>query len=249
MGSITIQEKFTLPSKGLLYAEKFNPVVTLRSMTTEEEMKRLAYNELEHETMAEIIDACIIEDLPISSYDMCLGDYQFLLHKLRVVTYGPEYKMVIQCPNCGEVVSSSVNLDTETVQEFDEEKGLDLEITLPETKKVIKLSLQTPRMIDAVKSKAKDMKKKTKLNTNYEFMFTIMSLIGKVDNKQLNDVAKEKFVRELPMKDTLYILSKGNELNGKVGLDTSVVAKCPNCGYEVVTNFRLQPEFFGPEIN
>ena len=27
MGSITIQEKFTLPSKGLLYAEKFNPVV------------------------------------------------------------------------------------------------------------------------------------------------------------------------------------------------------------------------------
>ena len=24
---------------------------------------------------------------------------------------------------------------------------------------------------------------------------------------------------------------------------------CPNCGYEVVTNFRLQPEFFGPEIN
>ena len=153
MGSITIQEKFTLPSKGLLYAEKFNPVVTLRSMTTEEEMKRLAYNELEHETMAEIIDSCIIEDLPISSYDMCLGDYQFLLHKLRVVTYGPEYKMVIQCPNCGEVVSSSVNLDTETVQEFDEEKGLDLEITLPETKKVIKLSLQTPRMIHAVKSK------------------------------------------------------------------------------------------------
>lgn len=249
MKATTIQEKFTLPSKGLLYAEKFNPMVTLRSMTTEEEMKRLSYNDLEYENMAQIIDACILEDLPISSYDMCLGDYQFLLHKLRVVTYGSEYKMVIQCPNCDEVVSSSVNLDYEVVHEFDEEKGLDNEIVLPESGKHVRLSLQTPRMIDKVKQDAKDMRKKTKLNVNYEFMFTVMSLINKVDNKTLNDMAKEKFVRELPMKDTLYILNKGDELNGKVGLDTTVVAKCPNCGYEVVTNFRIQSEFFGPKIN
>ena len=249
MKATTIQEKFTLPSKGLIYGEKFNPTVTLRSMTTEEEMKRLSYNELEYETMAEIIDSCIIEDLPISAYDMCLGDYQFLLHKLRIVTYGSNYKMTITCPNCGDVVSSSVNLDTETVIEFNEEEGLDLEIVLPETGKHVTLSLQTPRMIDAVKQKAKDMRKKTKLNLNYEYMFTLMSLIAKVDNKSLNDVAKEKFVRELPLKDTGYILTKGDELNGKVGLDTSVIAKCPNCGYEVVTNFREQPEFLGPKIN
>ena len=249
MKATTIQERFTLPSKGLLYNEKFNPSVTLRSMTTEEEMKRLSFNELEHENMAQIIDDCILEELPISSYDMCIGDYQFLLHKLRVVTYGKDYKMVIQCPNCEEVVSSEVDLDYEQVHEFDEKEGLDLEITLPETGKHVKLSLQTPRMIDAVKIKAKDMKKKTRLNVNYEIMFTVMSLISQVENKTLNDMAKEKFVRELPMKDTLYILGKGDELNGKVGLDTTVVAKCPNCGYEVVTNFRIQPEFFGPKID
>jgi len=249
MKTTTIQERFTLPSKGLLYAEKFNPTVTLRSMTTEEEMKRLSYNELEYENMAEIIDACIMEELPISAYDMCIGDYQFLLHKLRIVTYGSEYKMTIKCPNCGEIVDSTVNLDHETVNDFDEEVGLDNEIVLPESKKHITLSLQTPRMIDAIKSKARDMRKKTKLNLNYEYMFTIMSLIAKVDNKTLNDVAKEKFVRELPLADTAYILGKGDTLNGKVGLDTSVIAKCPNCGYEVVTNFREQSEFFGPKID
>ena len=104
-------------------------------------------------------------------------------------------------------------------------------------------------MLDSIKQKAKDMKKKTKLNINYEYMFTLMSLIDKIDSKTPNNMALEKFVKELPLQDANYILAKGNELNGKVGLDTSVIAKCPECGYEVVTNFRLQSDFFGPEVN
>jgi len=245
----TIQESFVLPSHGKLYAEEFNPRITLRSMTTEEEMKRLSPSDNEFENLAEIIDACIKEELPVKAYDMCIGDFQFLLHKLRVVTYGSDYKMMLQCPNCGEVVKSSVNLDDEEVHEFNEDEGLDLEITLPVTKHVIKLSLQTPRMLDVINSKAKEQRKKTKLNIKYEVMYTAMSLINTIDGQKANEMKKEKFVRELPLKDTNYILQKGDEINGKVGLDASVIAKCPNCTYEVVTNFRIQPEFFGPEVN
>ena len=42
----TIAESYTLPSKGLVYEKPVNPKVTLRSMTVEEEMKRLAPSEL-----------------------------------------------------------------------------------------------------------------------------------------------------------------------------------------------------------
>ncbi len=247
--NITIQESFTLPSKGLLYAEKFNPKVTLRSMTTEEEMKRLSPSDNEFQNLAEIIDACILEELPISAYDMCIGDYQFLLHKLRIVTYGKDYKMVIQCPNCGEITKSEVNLDLEEVHYFNEEEGLEREFELPVSKKKVKLSLQTPRMVDSIKEKAKEMRKKTKLNIQYEIMYTVMSLVQEVDGKKLNEMTAEKFARELNMNDVNFILKKGDELNGKVGLDTQVIAKCPNCTYESVQNFRLQPEFFGPEID
>lgn len=249
MKQTTIQESFTLPSKGLLYSEQFNPKVTLRSMTTEEEMKRLSYSDSEYELLAGIIDDCILEELPISSYDMCIGDYEFLLHKLRIVSYGNEYKMVIQCPNCNQIVKSSVDLDLEEVHEFDPEVGLDNEIELPLTKKKVKLGLQTPRMLDSIAEKAKEQKKKSKTSTNYEFLYTVMSLIKEVDGKKMNDLNLEPFVRSLPIKDATYIVQKGAELNRKVGLDTSVIAKCPECGYEVVTNFRIQSEFFGPEIN
>lgn len=248
--TITIQESFTLPSKGKLYNVEFNPTVTLRSMTTAEEMKRLSYSESEYKVMADIIDDCIIEKLPISAYDMCLGDYQFLLHKLRVVTYGPEYKMAIQCPNCNEVTFSSVDLDTIAVHEYDEEViNKERELILPLSKKKIQLSFQTPRMLDAVKEKAKERKKKAKsAPLNYEILFTAMSLISKVDGVTMDDITLEDFVKKLPLRELSLIIQEGDKLNREVGLDTSVIAKCHNCGYEVITQFRIQSEFFGPEV-
>ena len=248
---ITIQESYTLPSNGLIYDKKFNPTITLRSMTTEEEMRRLSRSESEYKTMASIIDSCIVEKLPISVYDMCIGDYQFLLHKIRVVTYGSNYKLLIQCPHCGELSNSSVDLDTLEVLSLTEETLEDLhrEITLPVSKRKITLSFQTPRMLDNVKERAKEQKKKTKLtNVNFEILFTAMSLIGKVDGLEMDDIRLEQLVRKLPLKDLYYIIQEGDKLNRKVGLDTSVVVTCENCGLEVQDQFRIQPNFFGPEV-
>ena len=59
MKEVSIKETFTLPSKGLVYDEKINPNITLRSMTTMEEMKRLSPSDLEYKTISEIIDDCI----------------------------------------------------------------------------------------------------------------------------------------------------------------------------------------------
>lgn len=246
--STTITERFTLPSKGLIYAEKFNPTVTLRSWTTEEEMLRCSPNELEHENIAKVIDACIVEELPISSYDMCVGDYTFLLHKLRIVSKGKIYPMIVQCPNCGEITKADVNLDTELVLEYDPEKGLDNELKLPISGDVIILSMQTPRKIDDVKMKAKEKKKKTGLNLDYSIMYSAMSYISKVNGKVMNEVELENYVRKLKIEDLNAIRLKGIELDGKVGLDSSVIAKCQECNYEIVTTFREQPNFLGPVV-
>lgn len=246
----TIQETFTLPSKGLLYAEKFNPNITLRSMTTEEEMKRLSYSDSEYALMSEIIDDCIVGNKPpISVYDMCLGDYQFLLHKLRTVTLGSEYKMYIQCSNCGEVVEAKVDLDSLTVLEFDPEKLEGREITLPISKKKVILSFQTPHMLDTIEERAKALSKKNKDNIDYRFLYLAMSFIKEIDGKELDSVMLENVVRKLPLRDVKYIIQKGDELNGKVGLDTVVAAKCPKCGYETVTTFRFGPEFWNPSFD
>lgn len=246
----TIRETFVLPSKGKVYGEPFDPHVTLRSMTTLEEMKRLSHGDSEYRTMATIIEDCLEKPLPISVYDLCLGDYQFLLHKLRVVTYGTEYNMTMQCPVCGEIVSTKVDLDDLEVHEFDEETFGSMELELPVSKKTITLTLQTPRMLDKVKEQAKEARRKTKDEyLNFEVLYGTMAFIAKVDGKRLDEIQLETFVRRLPMKDVYAIIQQGDALNRKVGMDAEVTATCKECGAESVVPFRVQSEFYGPTIS
>ena len=95
--SATVVEFFQLPSKGLIYGEgKELDKFKMRSMTTVEEMKRLSHSEDAYRLISEIIDDCVLGNLGISAYDMHIGDYQYMLHRLRVVTYGSEYKVTTQ---------------------------------------------------------------------------------------------------------------------------------------------------------
>lgn len=111
MAISTIQETFTLPSKGQIYDKPINPEITLRSMTTMDELKRLSPSDLPYKNMCDMIDDCMVNYKEKSSYDMCIGDYQFLLHKLRIVTYGSNYNMVVSCPNCASVEEKVFNLE------------------------------------------------------------------------------------------------------------------------------------------
>lgn len=246
MADTTIFEGFSLPSKGLVYDEPINPHIELRSMTTMDEMKRLSPTDTPYKIMADIIEDCMIEKPKIHVYDMCLGDYQYLLHKIRVVTYGNKYKMQITCPNCGQVVNSVADLDSLSVVEYDDTYVDSLKITLPITNKEIELKYQTPRDLDDIQFKKREMQKRTKVNIDYGLLFTTISLIKKVNGQVLNPISLEEFVKQLPMKDVNTILSAGDKLNRKVGVDNQVNVKCGQCGYEIVTSFRITSEFFGP---
>ena len=59
---VTIEEEYTLPSKGLMYAKPFDPTVKLRSMTVADEMRRLSPSERQYQNMASIIGNPVRED-------------------------------------------------------------------------------------------------------------------------------------------------------------------------------------------
>ena len=96
----TIGEGMELPSKGLIYNKPQAAHVELRSMNGRDEMKRLSPSTSQFKSLADIIEGCMIEKPTVHVYDMALGDYEFLLHKLRIVTYGDAYSMALRCPFC-----------------------------------------------------------------------------------------------------------------------------------------------------
>ena len=250
MKDYTIAEYFTLPSKGLVYEQQVAPDVKLRAMTTIEEMKRLSPSEYAYKNMCDVLDDCIVGDIGISAYDLCIGDYQFLLHKLRVVTYGPEYNMSSLCPYCGKDNKMAIDLDNLPVINFDENILKYLEFDLPSTHKHIKIKFQTPRILDDIQIKVKELK--TKLNNSsidYSLVYTLVSIISEVDNKRLNSFELEEFVKKLPMMDVNTIITYAEKLNLSLGIETKLTNICELCGLGYTTQLKATSEFFRPSLD
>ena len=251
----TIAERYTLPSHGLLYDSDINPDIKLRSMTVRDEMKRMApaNDGSIYRVLAEVIDDCLVEKPGISSYDMCIGDFQFLMHKLRIVTYGPEYKISCRCPNCGNYDDYTVNLEDlslDELKDFDKDKYLRLE--LPTSKKVVELNYNTPRILDNIEKEvdrvAKQYKKQNKVmsDVDWHLLYQLVYAIKTVDGQKLSVTQKETFCNNLVGRDYNAIINALDKLDQKVGLGLMFEVKCNQCGLNMSVPFRLTNEFFRP---
>ena len=244
----TIMEGYELPSQGKIYDKEVNPHIELRSMTARDEMKRLSPSTTPLKTLADIIEGCCIEKPAIHVYDMCMGDYEFLLHKLRIVTYGEKYKLTCRCSNCLAAVEGETNLGELEIKEFDKEKYEDIKtFTLPITQKEITLKLPSPRLVEETEAKAKEMKRKYKTATlDFETLCKIICNISTIDNIKYNYFDLEKIVQDLPARDMQRILNNIDLLQSVIGIDTTFTLTCPKCGEDFLTFFRYGPEFFRP---
>lgn len=244
----TISEEFTLPSKGLLYNKSFNPVVKLKSMTTEHEMRRLAHSERPYKVLCDIIEDCIIgEKPPIPVYDMYIGDYQFLLHKLRTVTYGSDYKTTTLCTKCGALNEQTIQLDDLAVLEYDEKISDLLSVSLPVSKVRIQLRLQTPHIIDDINIRVKEFNKKhPDAESDPTLLYTAMSLVDLLDGESPDPVRLENIIRHLPLRDTNKLLRAAGKVSDLIGIDPSIKLTCKECGGVYDATFQSTSEFFGP---
>lgn len=245
----TIWEDFELPSKGKIYdIEDFKAAGKIRSLTTAEELKRLSPSDTPYKNMCDIIDDCLKEPLKLHTTDLCLTDYQYLVHRLRLCTYGPDYKMIVKCPFCGRTSEIVAKLDDIQIKEWNPSLT-DLQlISLPITNHTIELRYQTPKDLDRIAYKNREMKKTTKSHIDYTLLFTAMALIKKVDGKVYDTLELQEFVKDLPMKDITTIFQSADKMMKGMGLDTQLVVSCGLCGHEVETPFRISDEYWAPTI-
>ena len=245
----TIAEGCELPSKGKIYKQgAVNPNVELRCMTTRDEMKRLSPSNTQFKKIADLIEGCMIEKSKMHVYDMALGDYEFLLHKLRIVSYGPKYKMSVPCHYCGEIFEGEADLEQLKVKEFDLEKFESLKtFTLPISGDTISIKFQTPRMLDEIESKTKEMKRRYKdAEIDFNLLVLLQQVIDEVNGAKMEPTRLESYINKLPARDTLKIINNLDALNDCIGIDSSIEIDCPRCGGEVHTFFRFGSEFFRP---
>lgn len=250
MNNITIQEQFKLPSNGQVYSNQINPIIHLRSMTTAEEMRRLQPSDSPYWTICSIIDDCGASDCGMSSYDMCIGDYQYLLYMLRIVTHGSDYTIINNCPYCKSETKETIPLDALDILEYTPELNSYNEFVLPRSGHKVSLRVQTPRMLDQIAERVQDVRRKSKSSkTDNTLLYTLTSLIAKIDGQEPDQVELEKWAAQLPMADTNTILQYSDKFNSSIGIDTEIICTCPVCLLTYTSKLKTTSEFFRPSLD
>ncbi len=250
MDNFTISEYLTLPSRGLIYDKKVASEIHMSSMTTRHEMQRLAPSKSQFKTLCDIIDDCMIEKLGISSYDMCTGDYQFLLFKLRMITYGSDVTLRDRCPFCGDESELKFNMDDLKIISNLDDFNKYREFVLPVTGKKIKLRFQTPHMLDIALDRSQEFRERTGDDSTDQFLvYTIREMIDTVDDHRPDPLNVDDWIRNLPMKDTNTIFAHTEKIDECIGVDTNLEVVCDRCGKVHKTTFKAGPEFFRPKVD
>jgi len=189
---------------------------------------------------------------PINYDELLIGDKNAILFASRILAYGKDYTVEIECPNCRRKTHLTVDLSAIGNKEIDIRKYFPtgeptVEFELPNSKITITLKLFTNRDERLVDEELKGLKKMSeRTGTGFEmttrFKHLIIAIDGDRDKARIN-----KFVSEdLLSRDSLAIRSFMQTITPDV--DSTFMFSCENseCGEEREMSIPLRVEFFFP---
>lgn len=227
-------EEITLPSNG--YGPQKIKKVLMRSMTLAEERMITNKSLLKSgKHMDAIMKACIKHGLTedgqivnVSIDDLLLEDEWALMLFLRAISYGRDYEIEVECPECDKKHKFTVDIETDiNVKYAGPEIENGITVKLPRSKKNVTMHLPTKKDV------GKDV---------YD---TVVNCIESSDNveKQLIPM----WMQSLSAHDVSVLRNAVNKV--KWGADHNVTFVCPNkdcdkCGEPQKVGLPVTAEFF-----
>lgn len=241
---VLITEVCELPSKGLLYSA-LGSTLELRAMTTIEERMRLS-GENFWSTMTAILNRCKVG----TDYDMSnLTDFDFFaaLVKLRIISYGNNYKTQAKCLKCGKEQIVNVNLDEVRCSMLEDDFVEPFEIgPLPMSGDI--LTCRFLRLYDhiSISNEVNSWLKKhpNDVMNNPEYTLTMEKMLVTVNGIKLNDMQKRHYVENMVGADSTMFHDKID--NMFYGIHRLGTCKCEekDCGATVLYQIAPSESFF-----
>ena len=242
---VLITETCHLPSRGLLYGSALGDTIEFRAMTTIEERMRLS-GENFWSTMAAILNRCKVNtDFDIKN--MVDFDFFAALVKLRIISYGNNYKTRSKCFVCGKEQEVNVNLDECKVTELPDDFVEPFVIgPLPISGDVLECRfLRVFDYID-INEKVSDWQRKhpnDKYN-NPEYTLLMEHAIVTVNGVNLNEFQKKKYVENMVGADSTYYHEEYQQLfYGLHRIGTSTCEET-DCGSAIIYEIAPSDSFF-----
>lgn len=244
----SVTEVYTLPSKGTIYG--IGPDVTIRSMTTKEEKMRLG-NQGFYTTMCSILDSVVISPDNFNSRLMTQFDFYFLMYKMRVVSYGPSYKVTVNCPKCGKSDVYTVNLDDLKVNYLPDDFVEPFKIgPLPRSGDTLECRLL--RITDSIEN---DRKATEILKNDPDYVgdptpiLNMVSQIVKINGDSKLPAEVTNYVENMLALDSAYYEQAYNKIISGIGMSSSCEDECKHCGHHLRFGLPFNSEFFRPTFD
>ena len=215
-----------LPSKNRFYTlpEPSKPI-TLRPMTFEDEKSMLSKKNGGTDIINRLLTRCLSN---IEVQQLMQMDKLYILMKLREISYGPEYQVTINCPNCKAENNVKFELDTFSVNYADDDLTNPLKVHLPVINKEVTVRL--PRVSDEHYFANAEQS----LANIWRFVLDI----GGYDSKAVIS----KVIPQLPLKDA-HTLMQAIGCN-EYGIDTNVRFACAYCDHIESMELPITADFF-----
>lgn len=236
----------TLPSKGIIYDDKSVPAdISIRGMTTREE--KILYSSAGGDVFSKILKNCVTTPEDFDTSNLIAADEMFLIVQLRIVTFGPNYKVSATCPHCGHTDTYQVNLSDFDVEYLPEDFKEPIEVKLPQSGDTLSLRLlrnSDNQMLDKfIKKRAKQFNLPIK---EVEYDCRNAKYITAVNGKPIDFVDAIEYFQSMVSMDSMRMQTALGDV--RVGLDTTANVMCTACREEFDFTTPITREFFRPVI-
>lgn len=234
----------TLPSRGILY--KGIPAdVSLRGMTTREE--KILYAAQGGNVFQKILKNCIVEPENFDVDQLIAADEMFLIIQLRMVTYGPEYKVTATCPHCGRSETYTINLGDFDIDYLPEDFEEPIKVVLPVSGDTLDLRILRNKDSEDINKFARKFAKQFNLPVReVEYGCRMAKYIQAINGEAIDFNDAREYVDNMKSKDSMKMWSTLDKI--KVGVDTMATVNCVGCGEEFDFIMPITSEFFRPTV-
>lgn len=243
-------ELVSLPSCGKLYPKE-HPFcdadgVEVRSMTAREEDLLTSRALIKAGTViSKLIESCLVQKgVPVDS--LLSGDRNALLIAIRIIGYGPEHKVKVECPDCEQTFDHTFHLDNLRVQRLGDEPIAPYTNLFAFKLPLSGLSVQYRLMTEADErelSQSAERRKKIggmqETSVTTRLLAAIHSINGETDRTKLATI-----VSNLRAGDSRALRSHMAKVEPQIDMNQEMT--CKHCGVSSEVSVPLGASFFWP---
>jgi len=239
-------ETIDLPSKGVFYPEG-SPLrsgqIELHYMTAKHEDILTSPNLIQKGIVLDKLMDALIATKGVKAADLLIGDLNAVMVAARILGYGKDYDVSLECPACGQSVEQTVNLsELQTENEPTQNELPEFKVVLPISKAEVTLRLLTRGDELKIEKEIQSLKK-INSDVNSEATTRLKTMIVAVNGDTANTTIW-KFVDTLLVKDARYLREQYRQMIPDVNFNVSV--EC-TCGASKTARLPIGSDFFWPD--